>query len=76
MPTSDDDLAKLSFEIDDIIDSLVMRYEIDPLSVTAVILARLVLTNDYTGSGDDFRKLLADIPNARLKNPDITTQVH
>jgi hypothetical protein len=53
-----------------------MRYEIDPLSVTAVILARLVLTNDYTGSGDDFRKLLADIPNARLKNPDITTQVH
>ena len=76
MPTSDDDLAKLSFEIDDIIASLVMRYEIDSLSVTAVILARLVLTNDYTGSGDDFRKLLADIPNARLKNPDITTQVH
>jgi hypothetical protein len=76
MPTSDDDLAKLSFEIDDIIASLVMRYKIDPLSVTAVILARLVLTNDYTGSGDDFRKLLADIPNARLKNPDITTQVH
>jgi len=76
MPTSDDDLAKLSFEIDDIIASLVMRYEIDPLSVTAVILARLVLTNDYTGSGDDFRKLLINVPDTRPKNPDITTQVH
>ena len=76
MPTSDDDLAKLSFEIDDIIASLVMRYEIDPLSVTAVILARLVLANDFIGSGDDFRKLLVNVPDARLKNPDITTQVH
>ena len=73
---SDDDLAKLSFEIDDIIADLMKRYQIDPLSMTAVILARLVLTNDYTGSGDDFRKLLADIPNARVKNPDINTQVH
>ena len=73
---SDDDLAKLSFEIDDIITDLMKRYKIDPLSMTAVILARLVLTNDYTGSGDDFRKLLADIPNARVKNPDINTQVH
>jgi hypothetical protein len=73
---SDDVLAKLSFEVDDIIADLVKRYQIDPLSVTAVILARLVLTNDYTGSGDDFRKLLADIPNARVKNSDINTQVH
>ncbi len=73
---SDDVLLKLSFEIDDIIADLVDRYQMSPLSLTAVILARLVLANDYTGSGDDFRKLLADIPNARLKNPDITTQVH
>jgi hypothetical protein len=73
---SDDVLLKLSFEIDDIIADLVDRYQMNPLSLTAVILARLVLANDYTGSGDDFRKLLADIPNARLKNPDITTQVH
>jgi len=73
---SDDVLLKLSSEVDDIIGDLVNRYQMNPLSLTAVVLARLVLTNDYTGSGDDFRKLLADIPNARLKNPDITTQVH
>ena len=73
---SDDNLAKLSFEIDDIIADLVKRYEIDPLSVTAVMLARLVLANDYVGSGDDFRKLLVNVPDLRPKNPDITTQVH
>jgi hypothetical protein len=73
---SDDVLAKLSFEVDDIIADLVKRYQIDPLSVTAVILARLVLANEFTGSGEDFRKLMANIPDIRPKNPDITTQVH
>lgn len=73
---SDDNLAKLSFEVDDIIADLVKRYQIDPLSVTAVILARLVLANEFTGSGEDFRKLMANIPDIRPKNPDINTQVH
>jgi len=73
---NDDELAKLSFEVDDIIADLIKRYQIDPLSMTAVILARLVLTNDFTGSGDDFRKLLLNIPDTRPKNPDINTQVH
>jgi len=73
---SDDDLAKLSFEVDYIIADLIKRYQIDPLSMTAVILARLVLTNDFTGSGDDFRKLLGNVPDLRPKNSDITTQVH
>ena len=73
---SDDSLLKLSSEIDDIIADVVKRYKIDPLSVTAVILARLVLANDYAGSGDDFRKLLANVPDLRPKNPDINTQVH
>jgi hypothetical protein len=54
----------------------VNRYEIDPLSLTAVVLARLVLANDFIGSGDDFRKLLVNVPDTRLKNPDIATQVH
>ena len=73
---NDDVLLKLSSEVDDIIADLVNRYQMNPLSLTAVILARLVLANDFTGSGDDFRKLLADIPNARVKNSDINTQVH
>jgi len=73
---SDDVLMKLSYEVDDIIADLVNRYQMDPLSLTAVILARLVLANDFTGSGEDFRKLLVNVPDTRPKNSDITTQVH
>jgi hypothetical protein len=73
---SDDVLLKLSSEVDDIIGNLVKRYKMDPLTMTAVILARLVLANDFIGSGDDFRKLLVNLPDTRLKNPNISTQVH
>jgi hypothetical protein len=73
---SGDVILKLSSEVDDIIGNLVKRYKIDPLTMTAVILARLVLANDFIGSGDDFRKLLVNLPDTRLKNPNISTQVH
>ena len=73
---SDDVLLKLSSEVDDIIADLVNRYQMNPLSLTAVVLARLVLANDFIGSGDDFRKLLVNVPDTRLKNSDITSQVH
>jgi hypothetical protein len=73
---NDDVLLKLSSEVDDIIADLVNRYQMNPLSLTAVVLARLVLANDFIGSGDDFRKLLVNVPDTRLKNPDIATQVH
>ena len=73
---SDDVLLKLSSEVDDIIADLVNRYQMNPLSLTAVVLARLVLANEFTGSGEDFRKLMANIPDIRPKNSDINTQVH
>ncbi len=63
---TDDKLSKLAFEIDDIIAALSIKHKIEPLTLTSVILARLVLTNDFTGSGDDFRKIMSDIPNPRL----------
>ena len=63
---TDDKLSKLAFEIDDIIFELITKHKIDPLSLTSVILARLVLANDFTGSGDDFRKIMSNIPNPRL----------
>jgi hypothetical protein len=59
---SDDQLEKLSYEVDDMIQKLIEKYQINPLSLTAVILARIVLTNDYVGSGQDFRELLSNIP--------------
>ena len=67
----DDRLAKIAFEVDDIISELSLRYKIDPLTLTSIILARLVLTNDFTGSGDDFRKIIANIPDPRLPSNEV-----
>ena len=39
---SDDNLKKLAYEVDDIIQSLLEKYQVNPLSLTAVILARIV----------------------------------
>ena len=67
----DDRLSKIAFEVDDIIAGLVIKYELDPLSLTSIMLARLVLTNDFTGSGDDFRKIIANIPEPRLPSNEV-----
>ena len=66
-----DKLSNLAFEVDDIIAGLVIKYEIDPLTLTSIMLARLVLTNDFTGSGDDFRKIIANIPEPRLPSNEV-----
>ena len=67
----DDRLAKIAFEVDDIISELSLRYKIDPLTLTSIMLARLVLTNDFTGSGADFRKIIANIPDPRLPSNEV-----
>jgi len=66
-----DKLAKIAYEIDDIIAGLSVKYEVDPLTLTSIMLARIVLTNDYVGSGDDFRKILANVPESRMTNNEV-----
>ena len=72
---SDVKLEEIAFKVDDIIVGLINEYKIDPLSLTSIIAARLVLANDFMGSGDDFRKILANIPEMKLKNIDTTDQI-
>ena len=66
-----DKLSQIAFEIDDIIAELSLKYKMDPLTLTSIMLARIVLTNDYVGSGDDFRKLLANVPGPRLPTDEV-----
>ncbi len=61
----DDKLSKIAFEIDDVISEFITKYDIDPLSFSAIILARLVRANDFVGSGDDFRLIAANIPKIK-----------
>jgi len=35
------------------------------LSLSAILLARLVRANDFVGSGDDFRLIAANIPKIK-----------
>ena len=72
---SDVKLEEIAFKVDDIIVGLINEYKLDPLTLTSIIAARLVLANDFMGSGDDFRKLLANIPEMKLENVDTTDQI-
>lgn len=51
-------------EIDDMLTSMIEKHSIEPFALTAVVLARLVLMNDYMGSGDVFRELMKKPPTA------------
>jgi len=61
----DDKLSKIAYEIDDVISEFISKYDIDPLSLSAILLARLVRANDFIGSGDDFRLIAANIPKIK-----------
>jgi hypothetical protein len=61
----DDKLSKIAYEIDDVISEFISRYNIDPLSFSAIILARLVRANDFIGTGEDFRLIAANIPKIK-----------
>ena len=67
----DDKLSTIAFEVDDIIAELSIKHQVDPLTLTSIMLARIVLANDYIGSGKDFRKLLANIPERQLTNNEV-----
>lgn len=66
-----DKLSNIAFEVDDIIAALSIKYEIDPLSLTSIMLARLILANDFIGSGSDFRKIMANVPEPRLPSNEV-----
>lgn len=55
---SDENLEKLSHEIDDMLGDLGIRYEINMLSLTSVVLARLALMNMFVGNREDFNRLI------------------
>jgi hypothetical protein len=64
---TDDTVEKIAYEVDDFISLMVTKYRLDPLTLGSVMMARLMLANQYFGSGDDFRKLMLNIPDAKSK---------
>ena len=65
---NDEKLIEISQGVDNYLSTLLMKYEITPLSLAAVLLARTMVLNNEAGSSDDFVKLLhgiADNPPQR-----------
>jgi hypothetical protein len=62
---NDEQLIEISRNVDNYISSLLMKYDMTALSLTAVLLARTMVLNKEAGSADDFTKLLVSV----VQNP-------
>jgi len=72
---NDEQLIEISRGVDAYLSTMLQTYEITPLSLAAVLLARTMILNKEAGSADDFLKLLNGIAD---NPPQIKTemQVH
>lgn len=66
-----DTLNNLVEDIDASLATLMAKHQLGPLLVGSVVLARLMLTNDYMGSGEDFRKLLIEAADKKPHNKEL-----
>jgi hypothetical protein len=58
---SDAKLIEISRGVDSYLSTLLVKYEVTPLSLAAVLLARAMVLNKEAGSTEDFLKLLGSI---------------
>ena len=62
---NDEQLIEISRGVDAYLSTMLQTYEISPLSLAAVLLARTMILNKDAGSSDDFVKLLVSV----VQNP-------
>lgn len=65
--TEDNSIEKIAYQVDDFISLMVTTHKLDPLTLGSVMLARLMLANQFFGSGDEFRQLMINIPEVKPK---------
>jgi hypothetical protein len=66
---NDDQLIELSVTIDNTILALCDKYKTNALSMSAVMMARMMLLCDSLGAGDDMRKLCHEVSGAPMPKP-------
>jgi len=65
--SEDNSIEKIAYQVDDFITLMVTTHRLDPLTLGSVIMARLMLANQYFGSGDEFRQLMINIPEVKSR---------
>jgi len=63
----DDTVEKIAYLVDDFISLMVTTHRLDPLTLGSVMMARLMLANQFFGSGDEFRQLMVNIPEVKSR---------
>jgi hypothetical protein len=63
----DNTVEKIAYQVDDFISLMVTTHKLDPLTLGSVMMARLMLANQYFGSGDEFRQLMINIPEVKSR---------
>ena len=58
-------LEPLVNDIDNMFANLIEKHSIEPLAFSAVVLARLLLVNDFSGTGEEFRELMNNLPDTQ-----------
>jgi hypothetical protein len=48
-------------EIDQFLTIMLAKHNLNPLILSSVVLARLMLANEYVGSDQDFKKLASNL---------------
>ena len=69
----DNTVEKIAYQVDDFISLMVTKHRLDPLTLGSVMMARLMLANQYFGSGDDFRQLMVKVSEVK---PKVVEAVH
>jgi hypothetical protein len=64
---TDDQLIDLSMKIDNTMIKWAEQHKTSALSLSAVMMARMMLLCDSLGSAEDFRKLCSEICNQPIK---------
>ena len=62
---NDNELIEISAGVDTYLSTLLTKYDLTPLTLTAVLVARAMVLNKQAGSVEDFLKLIESI----IQNP-------
>lgn len=70
---TDEKLIELSNKLDTLLVDIANEYELDPLMLTGVIMARLLLLSQLNDCREDFNSLLFTVMNSKIKPSDKVT---
>ena len=57
---NDDNITKLVYEVDNMFAKYIETYQISPLVLSSILLARMMRMNDACDSGKEFRQILSE----------------